>query len=51
VVVTPNTLNRNKGRRVKIISLLTSVRKLTNPRKNTLGLSPKICFAFTEVVL
>jgi hypothetical protein len=42
VVVAPSTLDKKRGTRVKIISPETSVRKLTIPRKNTLGLSPKI---------
>jgi len=37
VVAAPKTLDKKRGTRVKIISLETSVRKLTTPRKNTLG--------------
>ena len=41
MVAVPNTLARKRGRRVKISSLLTSVRKLTNPRKKILGCRPR----------
>jgi len=41
VVAAPSTLDRKRGMRVNIISLLMSVSRLTNPRKKTLGLSPK----------
>jgi hypothetical protein len=37
-VPAPRTLDRKRGIRVKTISLETSVRKLTTPKKNTLGL-------------
>ena len=36
------TLDKKRGTMARIISLLTSVRKLTIPKKNTLGLRPKI---------
>jgi hypothetical protein len=39
-VPTPRTLAKNKGNTVNIISLETSVRKLVNPKKKTLGLRP-----------
>ena len=42
VVVAPSTFDKKRGRRVKIISLDTSVRKLTIPRKKMFGLRPKI---------
>lgn len=40
------TFDRNREKMGKIISLLISLKKLTRPRKNTLGLRPKICFGF-----
>ena len=42
VVAAPSTLVRKRGTSVKIISLETSVSRLTTPRKKTLALSPKI---------
>jgi hypothetical protein len=42
LVLAPSTFFRKRGTRVKIISLLTSVSRLTIPRKKTLGLMPKI---------
>ncbi|MBA7635888.1 hypothetical protein ES703_43492 [subsurface metagenome] len=49
VVAAPSTLDKKRGIRVKIISLETSVRKLTIPKKNTLGLSPQILLPLVSV--
>jgi hypothetical protein len=41
-----STLDKKSGTRVKIISLLTSVSRLTMPRKKTLGFRLKILACF-----